>query len=315
MTKKILLAVTGFDETLWQAEIERMAPDLEVITNITDDAADVEYAIVWKQRPNILSALPNLKVIFSAGAGVDHIFKDHTLPDVPIVRVVADDLTNRMSEYIIWQALDHLRQGARYRKQQAGHVWLEDKAQPAADSVTVGIMGIGALGMDAAIKLKMIGFHVIGWSRNPKHNSEIETFSGTEGLDDMLSQTDILVCLLPLTDETRGIIDAQLLSKLKRSGPLGGPVLINAGRGGLQSEADILAALNDGSLIAASLDVFEQEPLADDSPLWSHPRVTVTPHAAAASNPLALIPHILKQIAAYERGETLENLVDRKAGY
>ncbi|MEM5502882.1 glyoxylate/hydroxypyruvate reductase A [Ahrensia kielensis] len=315
MTKKILLAVTGFDETLWQAEIERMAPDLEVVTKITDDAADVEYAIVWKQRPNILSALPNLKVIFSAGAGVDHIFKDHTLPDAPIVRVVADDLTNRMSEYIIWQALDHLRQGARYRKQQADHVWLEDKAQPAADAVTVGIMGIGALGMDAAIKLKMIGFHVVGWSRNPKTNSEIETFSGTDGLHDMLSQTDILVCLLPLTDETRSIIDAQLLSKLKRNGPLGGPVLVNAGRGGLQSEADILAALNDGSLSAASLDVFEQEPLAGDSPLWSHPRVTVTPHAAAASNPLALIPHILIQIAAYERGGTLENLVDRKAGY
>lgn len=315
MARKILLAVTGFDEALWQSEIERIAPNFEVVTEITNDSNDIEYAIVWKQRPNILNALPNLKIIFSAGAGVDHIFKDDTLPDVPIVRVVANDLTSRMSEYIVWQALDHLRQGMRYRAQQENRLWQEDKAQPAANAVTIGIMGIGALGMDAASKLQVIGFNVLGWSRTPKPNAGIETFSGSGGLDTMLARTDILVCLLPLTDETRGIINAQLISKLNRNGPLSGPVLINAGRGGLQSEADIIAALNDGALQAASLDVFEQEPLESDSPLWAHPRVTVTPHAAAASNPLALIPHIFKQIAAYERSEALENVVDREAGY
>jgi glyoxylate/hydroxypyruvate reductase A len=315
MARKILLAVTGFDEALWQKEIERLAPEFKVVTEITNDADDIEYAIVWKQRPNILNALPNLKIIFSAGAGVDHIFKDDTLPDVPIVRVVADDLTSRMSEYIIWQALDHLRQGARYRKQQAESIWQEDKAQPAASAVTVGIMGIGALGMDAAIKLKMIGFNVLGWSRTQKNNTHIDTFSGSDGLSEMLAKTDILVCLLPLTSETHGIINTQLIARLKSNGPLGGPVLINAGRGGLQNETDILAALDNGSLAAASLDVFEQEPLQQDSPLWTHPRVMVTPHAAAASNPLAIIPHIFKQISAYERGEALENLVDISAGY
>ena len=313
---KILLSVTGFDPAIWQAELENAAPDRQVIQkpNGVDDP-EIDYAVVWKQRPGMLNSLPNLKAIFSIGAGVDHIFAEGPVPDVPIVRVVADDLTERMSEYVVWQVLDHHRKGPLYRSQQASRIWHEDMMQPAAREVTVGILGYGNLGRDAAVKLKMLGFRVTGWSRTEKQDPGVETFAGDAGLPAFLGQADIVVCLLPLTPATRGILSAPLFDMMKKRGPLGAPVLINAGRGGLQKEADILAALQDRRLGAVSLDVFETEPLPADSPLWTHPRVTITPHAAATSVPQALIPPMIAQMDAHDRGEPLTNLVDREAGY
>lgn len=312
----ILLSVTGFDPAIWQAELEKAAPDRPVVLEpaAPDDPA-IDYAVVWKQRPGVLASLPNLKAIFSIGAGVDHIFAEGEVPDVPIVRVVADDLTERMSEYSVWQALDHLRKGPLYREQQARSVWHEDLMQPAAREVTVGILGYGNLGRDAAMKLRVMGFEVIGWSRTEKTGEAIETFAGEGGLGDFLARSDIVVCLLPLTPETRGILSAPFFAMMKERGPLGAPILINAGRGGLQKEADILAALDSKRLGAVSLDVFETEPLPADSPLWTHPRVTITPHAAATSVPQTLIPPMIEQMDAHDRGEPLKNLVDRNAGY
>lgn len=312
----ILLSVTGFDPAVWRQELRKQAPDRTVITE-PDGPQDpsIHYAIVWKQQPGILTKLPNLKAIFSIGAGVDHIFGDSTVPDVPIVRAVADDLTERMSEYVVWQVLDHHRKGPRYRRQQADKVWNEDRIQPAARDVTVGIMGLGVLGGDAAKKLKALGFAVAGWSRTPKSVDGVQTFSGEEGLGDFLAVSDIVVCLLPLTPQTHGILSKPLFARMKRRGPLGPAILINAGRGGLQNEADIIAALENGWLGGASLDVFQAEPLPASSPLWTHPRVAITPHAAATSMPAALIPPMIAQMQALERGEPLTNLVDREAGY
>lgn len=312
----ILLSVTGFDPAVWREEIERAAPGRTVVTEPDgpDDAA-IDYAVVWKQRPGVLNRLPNLKAIFSIGAGVDHIFADPNVPDVPIVRVVADDLTERMSEYVVWQVLDHHRKGPRYRRQQAEKIWNEDRMQPAARDVTVGILGLGVLGLDAARKLAMLGFEVAGWSRTEKEVDGIATFAGDDGLAGFLAVSDIVVCLLPLTPTTRGILSKPLFARMKRRGPLGPAVLINAGRGDLQNEADILAALENGWLGAASLDVFQTEPLPETSPLWTHPRVTITPHAAATSVPSALIPPMIAQMEAHDRGEPLTNLVDRDAGY
>ena len=232
---------------------------------------EIDYAVVWKQPPGVLDGLPNLKAIFSIGAGVDHLFAaGNALPDVPIVRVVADDLTDRMSEYSVWQVLDHLRKGPLYRDQQARRVWHEDLMQPAASEVTVGILGYGNLGRDAAKKLMMLGFKVIGWSRTEKQGEAVETFAGEDGLTDFLGQSDIVVCLLPLTPATRGILSAPFFARMKPRGPLGAPILINAGRGGLQVEADILAALGEKRLGAVSLDVFQTEPLPAASPqLWT----------------------------------------------
>ena len=311
----ILLSVTGFQPTEWLNALQDKAPRRAVILepNSANDAS-VDYAIVWKQKPGVLAGLPNLKAIFSIGAGVDHVLRDPHLPDVPIARIVEEDLTARMSEYVVWRVLDHFRRGPAYRAQQASSIWNE-RTQPAASAVTVGIMGLGELGTDAAKKLSMLGFKVAGWSRTAKSVPDVKSFHGADGLGGFLAVSDIVVVLLPITPDTHGILNADLFAKMKQNTPIGGPVLINAGRGGLQVEADILKALDDKVLMEASLDVFETEPLPAASPLWKHPRVFVTPHAAASSDPEALVPLILAQMEAFERGAPLKYLVDRKAGY
>lgn len=311
MANSILLAVTGFDPAVWHASITDHSGDRAVVLDGQDfDRNDIGYAVVWKQRPGALNDLPNLKAIFSVGAGVDHIFAEGTLPDVPIVRAVADDLTDRMSEYVVWQVLDHHRKGPLYRRRQSQKIWQEDLRQPAAKDVTVGIMGLGVLGTDAARKLSALGFQVSGWSRTAKTLDGVACHHGPDGLNRFLGDADIVVCLLPLTPETKGILSAPLFIKMKP-----GAVLINAGRGKLQVEPDIEVALERGILSACTLDVFETEPLPADSALWSHPRVTVTPHAAASSMPDALVPPMIAQMDAHDRGEPLVNVVNREAGY
>ncbi|MFK4820559.1 2-hydroxyacid dehydrogenase [Ochrobactrum quorumnocens] len=313
--KKIFLSLTNWDPAIWIDSFKAHAPERNVVTERGETDPSVEYALVWKQKPGSLANLPNLKVIFSLGAGVDHVFHDPHIPDVPLVRVISDDLTMRMTEYVVWQVLDHHRLGANYRKQQKNRVWHEDPRQPAAHEVTVGIMGLGVLGRDAAAKLKTLGFNVTGWSRRPQEIEGVQSFNGKEGFVRFLKTADIFVCLLPLTPDTKGILSMTMFAQLKSDGPLGAPVLINAGRGGLQNEADILAALDRGLLSAVTLDVFNQEPLPVDSPLWTHPKVTITPHSAASSSASAIVPQIIRQIEAFERDGTLENVVDRTTQY
>jgi glyoxylate/hydroxypyruvate reductase len=294
-------------------------PDRPVIdmgdpANAGRDLSDAEFAIVWKPDPALFRRATGLKAIFSGGAGVDHILSAYELPDLPIVRFVDRSLTDRMSEWVVWQCLHHLRNGIAYAGQQREHVWDEIAEQPEARDVTVGVMGLGVLGADAVRKLKVLGFDVIGWSRRAKSIAGLETFDAS-GLDAFLGRTDILVGLLPLTEDTRGIYDRALFSKLRSTGALDGPIFLNAGRGGSQKEAELIECLADGTLKAASLDVFEKEPLATDSPLWSMPNVIVTPHAAAASDVRALFRHVEAQIARLESGKPLEFVVDRTSGY
>ncbi|MER8834119.1 glyoxylate/hydroxypyruvate reductase A [Mesorhizobium sp. M0909] len=309
---RILLALTGIHPLRWR---ELLSAEREVVLE-PNGAGDpsITYAVVWKQRPNLLSSLPNLRAIFSIGAGVDHIFADPTLPDVPVVKVVAANLTQYMTEYVVWRVLDHHRQGMLYRAQQQKKIWHEPQQRPAGD-ISVGIMGLGTLGRAAASVLLSLGFPVNGWSRSDRPMEGVSTYAGEAGLIPFLNATDILVVLLPLTPQTHGIINHGVLKELRKRNGLGGSVLINAGRGRLQKDADILRALDDGTLKEASLDVFEVEPLPKTSPLWSHPKVFVTPHAAATSDPVHLAPIMLRQMDAFERGEALENVVDRNAGY
>jgi glyoxylate/hydroxypyruvate reductase A len=312
----ILLAVSGWDASAWRARLETLLPFHPVATlDQPFDRPSIRYALSWRHPPGALVGLPNLKAIFSLGAGVDHLFADSMLPERPIVRVVDPDLRDRMSEWVVMHALIHLRQLRRYERQQGERVWADDDDQPKAGDIQVGIMGLGVLGADAAKKLKAIGFKVAGWSARQKSASGVESFWGPDGLKALLAQTDMLAVLLPLTHETRGLLNASLFGQLKQGGRLGGPVLINAGRGGLQVEADILAALDSGVLRGASLDVFEREPLPAASPLWTHPVVYVSPHNAAISEPGAVVAAIAKQIEAFERGEPLHDLVDRTRGY
>ena len=312
----VLLAAGDWDPQPWLARLRAQLPGREIVTLETiGDRAAVDYVLSWRHPNGALADLPNLKAIFSLGAGVDHMFRDPKLPAVPIVRVVDADLRDRMSEWVVLHALIHLRQQRMYDWQQDERIWDEDVDQPAAADVRVGILGLGELGADAARKLATIGFDVAGWSRSPRDLDAIACFHGADGLDEMLARTDILVALLPLTPDTRGILNASLFAKLATDGRLGGPILLNAGRGGLQVEADIVAALDDGVLKAASLDVFETEPLPRESPLWGHPRVTISPHNAAVSAPETIARYIAGQIAAHERGEPLRNVVDRARGY
>jgi glyoxylate/hydroxypyruvate reductase len=312
----VLIAISGWDPEPWRARMEALLPSHKIV--MLDEPLDresIHYALSWRHPRGALKDLPNLRVILSLGAGVDHLFADPALPDKPIVRVVDPDLTNRMSEWVVMHALIHLRQLRRYERQQRERVWADDDQQPKASDVQIGVLGLGVMGKDAVSKLKALGFKVAGWSATPKSLPDIACFSGADGLKLLLAQTDMLVVLLPLTEDTRGIINASLLSQLNQGGPLGGPILINAGRGGLQIEADILAALDSGGLKGASLDVFEREPLPKDSRLWSHPAVYISPHNAAISSPQAIAALVARQIEADERGEPLDHVVDRRRGY
>jgi glyoxylate/hydroxypyruvate reductase len=278
------------------------------------DPAGVHYAAVWKPAPGELASFPNLKVIFNLGAGVDALMVDKSLPKVPLVRVSVGDLTHRMTEYVALHVLMHHRQELYLRDSQREKRW-QPKYQWPAGAITVGIMGLGTLGSDAAEVLARLGFRVAGWSNSRKQINGVECFHGKAQLDAFLRRTDILVCLLPLTSDTRHILNRDLFSKLNRSSPMGAPVLINAGRGGLQNETDILSCLNDGTLGAVSLDVYATEPLPPDSPFWTHPKVVLTPHNAADTDPDEISKYVAYQIERFEAGEALENLVDPQRGY
>jgi glyoxylate/hydroxypyruvate reductase len=300
----------------WKGRFDAVCGDRRVLLLPSPDLdpAEVHYAAVWKPKPGELAGFPNLRVIFNLGAGVDALMADRLLPDVPLVRVAVSDLTDRMAEYVVLHVLMHHRQEPYLRESQRVKRWAP-KFQHAAGAVSVGIMGLGTLGANAADILRRLGFRVSGWSRSAKKIEGVKCLHGADGFDAFLRQTDILVCLLPLTDDTRHVLNRNVFAKLSRSGPLGAPVLINAGRGGLQNEADILACLADGTLGAASLDVFETEPLPPESPFWSHPNVVLTPHNAADTDPDEISKYVAQQIARFEAGGALENVVDRGRGY
>ncbi len=300
----------------WNTRFKEVCRDRRILQMPASDfdPAEVHYAAVWKPVPGELAGFPNLKVIFNLGAGVDALMADNTLPDVPLVRVAVDDLTDRMAEYVVLHVLMHHRQEPYLRESQRIKRWAPRYQWPAS-AISVGIMGLGVLGANAADVLRRIGFKVAGWSRSKKQIDGVECFAGSDQLEAFLRRTDILVCLLPLTSDTRHILNRELFAKLNRNGPLGPPVLINAGRGGLQNEADILACLDDGTLGAASLDVYAQEPLPPDSPFWTHPKVVLTPHNAADTDPDEISKYVARQIERFEADGALDNVVDRKRGY
>jgi glyoxylate/hydroxypyruvate reductase A len=312
----ILLAIAQWDPQGWDKRFCALAPgrDIRLWPDRVGDPRDVAYACAWKPPHGLLATFPNLKAIFSLGAGVDFLLDDPALPAVPIVRIVDPNLTMRMTEYVALHVLAIHRRLRLYGAQQQTRLWL-DHDQPAAREVAVGVMGLGVLGRDAAEVLARLGFRVAGWSRTAKSIPGIETHHGLEGLDAFLSRSEILVCLLPHTPSTTGLLNLSLFRKLKRDGALDGAYLINAARGALQVDADILAALDEGALAGATLDVFPEEPLPAASPLWTHPKVTITPHNAAQSDPRTLAINILEQVDRFERGLPLANVVDPRAGY
>jgi glyoxylate/hydroxypyruvate reductase A len=309
----LLLHLSDVDEAGWARRYAEALPDVTVVRQSENfDPAAVDYIFVWKPKPEAFDGLTELKAVLSMGAGVDALLKHPALPDRPVVRFVDADLTQRMTDYVAAQVTYHQRLGTRFRRDQAARRWTQ-LYPPAASKTSVGLMGLGELGTDAALKLKALGFTVLGWSRSPKSIEGIETFAGDQ-FDDFLARTDILVCLLPLTPETIGILNYDLFQKLRRNID-GGPVIVNAARGGHQVEADIVKALGDGTLGAASLDVFQTEPLPADSPLWALDNACLTPHIAAISNIEAGVRYFSRIILDHEAGKPLPNVVDRSRGY
>src|ERR1700722_7059668 len=300
----------------WKKRFDEVCRDRRVLQlpGAEFDPAEIHYAAVWKPVPGELAAFPNLRVIFNLGAGVDALMADPSLPKLPLVRVAVRDLTERMTEYVVLHVLMHHRQEPYLRSSQREKRWAP-KFQWPASAISVGIMGLGTVGANAAQALRQLGFRVSGWSRSRKAIDGIDCFHGAAQLETFLQASDILVCLLPLTPDTRHILNRGLFAKLNHSSPMGAPVLINAGRGGLQNEAEILACLDDGTLGAASLDVFANEPLAADSPFWTHPKIVLTPHNAADTDADEIAKYVARQIECFEAGGALENVVDPTRGY
>lgn len=297
----------------WRRGFAELAPDLDVRDwddpGVTPEMVD--YALVWDPEPGRLAAMPRLRAIFGSGAGVDHIVADPTLPrHVPLVRCVPEEATQRMGEFICWAVLSLAKEARRMALAQAAREWAEVDPPFAAADRCVGIMGLGAMGVRSAQMLRALGIPVRGWSRSRKTIPGVECFAGAEERDAFLAGTDVLVCLLPATAETQGLIAAPLLARLPR-----GAGLVQAGRGAQQVVPDILAALDSGQLSGAVLDVFDPEPLPPGSPAWTHPGVIVTPHVASLPSRAERARYVARAIAALERGEALPHLYDPARGY
>ncbi len=295
----------------WRDALRAAVPDLEVRPwDAPGDPADIEFALVWLPPHGALRQFPNLRAILNLGAGVDALLKDPALPEgVPVVRMVDDDLATCMAEYVLLHVLCYHRDQPTLDAQQRAHEW-RMIASPAAMHRRVGILGLGAMGGEAARLLVGAGFDVAGWSRRPKDLPGVQSFHGEDGRAAFLARSEILVCLLPLTPETDGILDRDLFHALPK-----GAYLINAGRGGHQVEDDVLAALDAGQLAGATLDVFREEPLPATSAFWDHPKVTVTPHNASITNPHSAVRHVCESIRRVRAGEPLRNVVDPDLGY
>ena len=295
----------------WERSLMACDPALDLrVWPEAGDPADIDYALVWAPPPGALKRFPNLKVIFSVGAGIDHLKSDPELPtNVPVVRMVEPGLTAGMSEFVVMSVLYHHRFMLDYAEQRQRRHWAEI-SQVSTGRRRVGIMGLGVLGRDAAEKLRPFGFPLAGWSRTAKDVPGVTCYYGEEGLRSFLAASDILVCLLPLTRDTEGILKAETFAALPR-----GAAVINVARGGHLVEAELIPALDSGQLSGATLDVFREEPLPADHPFWRHPRIVVTPHVAAMTIPETAARAVFANIRRFEAGEALTDVVDFARGY
>lgn len=297
----------------WNNWAERLLPlvnNIEFVDLMADEAADAEIALVWAPPSGRLAALPNLRGIILQGQGVDHMMSDPTTPqDIPLVRLVDPDMSAALSHWAILAALDFWRDGPCYRQQQIKKIWAK-KPQRRAQGGVVGVMGVGAIGSVIATRFAGLGFTVKGWARTPRQLPSVSLYTGMRGLDSFLKDVEILVSVLPLTPETRGIMNADLFAKLAP-----GACVINGGRGLQIVEQDLLMALESGQVGAAVLDVFETEPLPAAHPFWTHDKIAVWPHVAAQTNPQSAAQQVADAITKIMAGQAPANQVDWHRGY
>lgn len=292
--------------------LAKIADRIESVDHpVTDGAEAVRIALAWHPHADAFERYPNLKAVCTIGAGADNVLTCPSLPPhVDVVRVVDPGQAQMMAGFVTWHVIWHQRKFATFMQHQRDRIWQRLQQRPASD-VTVGILGYGKIGERVAIQLAGLGFPVNVWSRTPKPAApSLRAFAGRAGLFAMLSETEVLVNLLPLTLETRGLIDAEVLSAMKHGG-----YLIQTGRGEQMVEADLLAALESGQLSGASLDVFAVEPLPANHVFWHHPQIVVTPHDACDVSFTAVANTLVTTAAAVEAGVIPPNAVDRGRGY
>lgn len=299
------------DPDRWAAVLKEHLPDLDFrIWPETGAVGEIDAAMVWMHPRGELKRYPNLKLIQSLGAGVNHVLDDPDLPPgIPVARIVDPGLTAGMVEYAVAAVLRYHRNLDVYERFQREGKW-KKLPIPNTGKRGIGVLGLGEIGGACAQALSAFGFAVAGWSRTLKNVEGVTSYFGDQGLKPFLARTDILLCVLPLTAATRGIINRELLAALPR-----GAFVINIARGGHVVDADLVAALDSGHIAGAMLDVFEPEPLPADHPYWRHPKVTLTPHIASLTNPETAVLPIVENLKRLRSGQPFINLVDRNAGY
>jgi glyoxylate/hydroxypyruvate reductase A len=295
---------------VWAELFARKMPELPFrIWPDIGDPSEVRYLAAWQPPEDLATRFPNLEVLFSTGAGTDQ-FDFSVIPEtLPVVRMVETGIVRGMVEYVTLAVLSIHRDWRTYLEQQdAGH-WQVHRVHPAS-SRRVGVLGLGVLGRAVLESLRGFGFDCAGWSRSPQQIEGIDCHAGLDGLQPFLARTDILICLLPLTDSTRGILSKPLFDRLPR-----GAKVINVGRGGHLVQQDLLHALDEGQLSGAILDVCEPEPLPPDHPFWTHPKVTLTPHIASMTQPETAVEAVVGNLRRHWEGSPMIGLVDRARGY
>lgn len=296
---------------LWKNALLKADSSLEVYSYLEEHPKDeITMAIIWKHPAGSLSKYPNLKCIASAGAGVDYLFEDPTRPkNIPITRIVDPYLASDMSEHVLAVILAHLKNLNDYKLNQVKNVWQPLEYLRIKD-ITVGILGLGELGALTATDLTKCGFKVQGWSRSKKDIDTVNTYSGQESLSEFLESSNVLVCLLPLTQATEGILNKDLLSQLPKNA-----YVINVARGGHLVDKDLLILLDGGHLSGACLDVYHTEPLPQSHPFWNHKKIHMTPHYASVSDTNSVIPQLLENYRRLLNNEELKHQVDIEKGY
>ena len=294
----------------WAELFSVMAPDIEFqVWPGTADPRKVRYLAVWEPPARISETFPNIEILFSIAAGVDKI-DFSTLPaGLPVVRMIEPGLIAGMVEYVLWAVLGLHRDAPTYRRFQNERLWKPLPLTPAG-ARRIGVLGLGELGRAVLKQLRGLGFQTFGWSRSLHAIEGTMCFNGRDALPAFLAHCDILVCLLPLTNETKGLIDKDFLACLPR-----GAALVHVGRGQQLVQEDLVSALDSGQLSEAIVDVTEPEPLPASDPLWGHPRVTLTPHIASMTQPDSAIGVVLENIRRFRAGEPMTGLIDKARGY
>lgn len=299
------------DPEPWVTALQETDPSLDIqVWPNEQQKTDIEFALCWKYPEGVLRDYPNLRCICSMGAGIDHLLNDAFFPKhLPVLRLVDPLLAQSMFEYIFTAAMHYFREFDVYQDQQRQLHWQQQTPRPISKT-TIGIMGLGKLGVYSADRFSKAGFNVIGWSRSQKSIIGVKSYAGEKQLDQFLSQVDILICLLPLTDQTNGILNLERFNKLPK-----GACLVNVARGEHLVEEDLIIALNKGQLRGACLDVFREEPLPREHPFWRHEKILVTPHCSSITDPKSVAPQIVKNYRLMQKGKPLLNQVDVLRGY